>query len=216
MCMSSYRINSPLGASLKLCQTVPKRQRKICHARGTELAAAEGELDQQLSSVLYCSLWCYAELMKSLYFCCPNSQSFFKNSVKLFFVLVNILHREEVLILAEQEMHWKIAPSRIKIYKGCYPSLGGDGRCKVTCCFLERTHLLPSFGGGSHALPAAEAVVAELTSAVWLARGQLGLVWISTPCHPFIFVVHIHKIIRLKEENGHGDRECIKRADDAK
>lgn len=157
--------------------------------------------------------------MKSLYFCYPKSQSFLKNSVKLFFVPVNILHREEVLILPEQEIHWKIALSRIKIYKGCYLAWWWEVQGDLLLSGnpdLERTHLLPSFWWGSHALPAAEAVVAELTSAVWLAHGQLGLVWISTPCHPFICVVHIHKIIRLKEENGHGDRECIKRADDAK
>lgn len=51
-----------------------------------------------------------------------------------------------------------------------------------------------------------------LRSESWAPRAGLDF---QSPSPLYIFV-HIHKIIRLKEENGYGDRECIKRADDAK
>lgn len=51
-----------------------------------------------------------------------------------------------------------------------------------------------------------------LSSESWAVRAGLDF---HSPSPLYIFV-HIHKIIRLKKENGYGDRECIKRADDAK
>lgn len=51
-----------------------------------------------------------------------------------------------------------------------------------------------------------------LSSESWAVRVGLDF---HSPSPLYIFV-HIHKIIRLKEENGYGDREYIKGADDTK